>query len=70
MQRGRYGLGAVRYAELSQNIVDVALNCRFANRKAGADFFIALTAHIGGTLSIQSTDGSGTEVVADVPISN
>lgn len=27
-------------------------------------------AHIGGTLSIQSTDGSGTEVVADVPISN
>jgi signal transduction histidine kinase len=25
---------------------------------------------IGGTLSIQSTDGAGTEVVADVPISS
>ena len=25
---------------------------------------------IGGTLSIQSTNGSGTEVVADVPISS
>ena len=25
---------------------------------------------IGGTLSIQSTEGSGTEVVADVPISS
>ena len=25
---------------------------------------------IGGTLSVQSTDGSGTEVVADVPISS
>jgi signal transduction histidine kinase len=25
---------------------------------------------MGGTLSIQSTDGSGTEIVIDVPVSN
>ena len=39
------GLGTVGHSELAENVIDMTLNRRFANRQTGADFLIALTSH-------------------------
>jgi hypothetical protein len=45
LQGRGYGLGTVGNAKFAENVVDVTLNRRLANRQADADFFIALASH-------------------------
>src|SRR6185369_11337640 len=45
LEGGGYGLGAIGHAELAENIIDVTLDRRFANRQARAYFLIALASH-------------------------
>ena len=45
LESGGGGLRSVGYAELAENVIDVALDGCFADTQAGAYFFIALTSH-------------------------
>ncbi len=45
LEGGGGGLGAVCDAELTENVIDMTLDCGFADAEAGADFFIALASH-------------------------
>ena len=45
LQSGGHGLGTIGHAELTENVIDVTLDRRFANRQAGAYLLVALASH-------------------------